>query len=145
MAPHSSTLAWKILWTEEPGRLRSMGSLRVGHDWWDLAAAAEVLVIVCNLATNMWKPKLKIQLHPKSETLGCNVAKHAQDLSTDNYKIVMQEIKDKLSKQILHIHRLEDSVYQRYQFSLNWYTAFMQFLAIFPVDTQDNSKIYIEM
>ena len=32
MAPHSSTLAWKILWTEEPGRLQSMGSLRVGHD-----------------------------------------------------------------------------------------------------------------
>ena len=32
-APHSSTLAWKILWTEEPGRLQSMGSLRVGHDW----------------------------------------------------------------------------------------------------------------
>ena len=33
MAPHSSTLAWKIPWTEEPGRLRSMGSQRVGHDW----------------------------------------------------------------------------------------------------------------
>ena len=32
MAPHSSTLAWKILWKEEPGRLQSMGSLRVGHD-----------------------------------------------------------------------------------------------------------------
>ena len=32
MAPHSSTLAWKILWMEEPGRLQSMGSLRVGHD-----------------------------------------------------------------------------------------------------------------
>ena len=32
MAPHSSTLAWKIPWTEEPGRLPSMGSLRVGHD-----------------------------------------------------------------------------------------------------------------
>ena len=30
MAPHSSTLAWKIPWTEEPGRLQSMGSLRVG-------------------------------------------------------------------------------------------------------------------
>ena len=40
MAPHSSTLAWKIPWTEEPGRLQSMGSLRVGHDWSDLAAAA---------------------------------------------------------------------------------------------------------
>ena len=33
MAPHSSTLAWKILWMEEPGGLQSMGSLRVGHDW----------------------------------------------------------------------------------------------------------------
>ena len=31
--PHSSTLAWKIPWMEEPGRLQSMGSLRVGHDW----------------------------------------------------------------------------------------------------------------
>ena len=37
MAPHSSTLAWKIPWMEEPGRLQSMGSHRVGHD---LAAAA---------------------------------------------------------------------------------------------------------
>ena len=33
MAPHSSTLAWKIPWMEEPGRLQPMGSLRVGHDW----------------------------------------------------------------------------------------------------------------
>ena len=33
MAPHSSTLAWKIPWTEEPAGLQSMGSLRVGHDW----------------------------------------------------------------------------------------------------------------
>ena len=33
MAPHSSTLAWKIPWTEEPRGLQSMGSLRAGHDW----------------------------------------------------------------------------------------------------------------
>ena len=33
MTPKSSTLAWRIPWTEEPGRLQSMGSLRVGHDW----------------------------------------------------------------------------------------------------------------
>ena len=32
MATHSSTFAWTILWTEEPGRLQSMGSLRVQHD-----------------------------------------------------------------------------------------------------------------
>ena len=33
MAPHSSTLAWQIPWTEEPGGLQPMGSLGVGHDW----------------------------------------------------------------------------------------------------------------
>ena len=33
MAPHSSTLSWKIPWMEEPGGLQSMGSRRVGHDW----------------------------------------------------------------------------------------------------------------
>ena len=33
MAIHSSNIAWKIPWTEGPGRLQSMGSQRVGHDW----------------------------------------------------------------------------------------------------------------
>ena len=36
-ATHSSILAWRLLWTEEPGRLQSLGSQRVGHDWSDLA------------------------------------------------------------------------------------------------------------
>ena len=44
MATHSRTLAWKIPWMEEPGRLQSRGaSHRVGHDCSDLAAAAAVL------------------------------------------------------------------------------------------------------
>ena len=42
MAPHSSTLAWKIPWMEEPGGLPSMGSHRVRHDQNDLAAAVAV-------------------------------------------------------------------------------------------------------
>ena len=37
MATHSSVLAWRIPWTEEPGRLQSMGLQRVGHDGSDLA------------------------------------------------------------------------------------------------------------
>ena len=41
MATHSSVLAWRIPWTGKPGGLPSMGSHRVGHDWSDLAAAAE--------------------------------------------------------------------------------------------------------
>ena len=40
MATHSGVLAWRIPGTEEPGGLPSLGSHRVGHDWWDLAAAA---------------------------------------------------------------------------------------------------------
>ena len=40
MATHSSTIAQEILWMEEPERLQSLGSQRVGHDWSDLAAAA---------------------------------------------------------------------------------------------------------
>ena len=42
MAPHSSTLAWKIPSTEEPGRLQSMGSLRVGHSLKELNMTEEV-------------------------------------------------------------------------------------------------------
>ena len=44
MATHSSVLAWRIPGTGEPGRLPSMGSHRVGHDWRNLAAAA---VYIC--------------------------------------------------------------------------------------------------
>ena len=40
MATHSSSLAWKIPWTEEPGRLQSTGFQRVGHDWSHLACHA---------------------------------------------------------------------------------------------------------
>ena len=44
LVTHSSTLAWKLPWMEEPGGLQSMGSHRVGHESGDLAAAAaEVL------------------------------------------------------------------------------------------------------
>ena len=43
VATQSSTLAWKIPWTEEPGRLQSTGSHRVGHDRSDLAVAADSL------------------------------------------------------------------------------------------------------
>ena len=45
MAPHSSTLAWRIPGTEEPSGLPSMGLHRVGHAWDDLAAAAACIYI----------------------------------------------------------------------------------------------------
>ena len=45
MAPHSSTLAWKIPWAGEPGGLLSMGLHRVGHDWSDLAVHLRVIKV----------------------------------------------------------------------------------------------------
>ena len=51
MATHSSTLAWKIPWTEEPGRLKSMGSRRVGHDW-----ATSVSLFTFMLWRRKWQP-----------------------------------------------------------------------------------------
>ena len=46
MATHSSVLAWRIPWMEKPGRLQSMGSQRVGHNWSDAAAADNIIVNV---------------------------------------------------------------------------------------------------
>jgi len=62
MATHSSVLAWRIPGTEEPGRLQSMGSHRVGHDWSNLAAVAascslKVQMLMCFLA-NMHKKEV---------------------------------------------------------------------------------------
>ena len=49
MATHSSVLAWRIPGTGEPGGLPSMGSHRVGHDWSNLAAAAEAMCVQKNI------------------------------------------------------------------------------------------------
>ena len=51
MAPHASTLAWKIPCTEEPGRLQSMGSLRVRHDW-----ATSLLLFTFMHWRRKWQP-----------------------------------------------------------------------------------------
>ena len=51
MAPHSSTLAWKIPWAEEPGGLQSMGSQRVGHDW-----AISLSLFTCMHWRRKWQP-----------------------------------------------------------------------------------------
>ena len=51
MASHSSTLAWKIPWIEEPGRLQSMGSQRVRHDW-----ATSLSPLTFRLWRRKWQP-----------------------------------------------------------------------------------------
>ena len=52
MATHSSTLAWRIPWREDPGRLQSTGSQRVGHDWaTSLTHSSQSWLIKCSIAT----------------------------------------------------------------------------------------------
>ena len=52
MAPHSSTLAWKIPWTEEPGGLQSMGSLRVGQRLNDFTLTFHFYALEKEMATH---------------------------------------------------------------------------------------------
>ena len=58
MATHSSVLAWRIPWTEKPGRLLSMGLYRIGYNWSNLAAAAEYLhppyLLISTFTRNIW-------------------------------------------------------------------------------------------
>ena len=53
MATHSSVLAWRIPWTEKPGRLQSMGSHRVGHDWSNLVVS---MVYICQSQSHSSSP-----------------------------------------------------------------------------------------
>ena len=61
MATHPSTLAWKIPWVEEPGRLQSMGSQRVIYDWATYDWGAEV---VCRMRTNRYGVSFWVGLQP---------------------------------------------------------------------------------
>ena len=54
MATHSSTLAWKIPWTEEPGRLQSMGLQRVGHDWATFLSFLHIPYVSCLKCMVRW-------------------------------------------------------------------------------------------
>ena len=69
MAPHSNTLAWKIPWTEEPGRLQSMGSLTVGHD------SGTSLSLFTVMHWRKWEPTpvlLPGESHGRRSLVGCS-------------------------------------------------------------------------
>ena len=71
MAPHSSTLAWKIPWVKEPGWLQSMGSLRVGHHW---ATSLSLLTFVH--WRRRWQPTpvfLPGEFQGQGNLLGCRL------------------------------------------------------------------------
>ena len=81
MAVHSSTLAWRIPWTEKPGRLWSMGSLRVGHDW-----ATSLLLFNFTQWRRKWQPTpvfLPGESQGQRSLLGCWLWGHTESDTTE--------------------------------------------------------------
>ena len=69
--PHFSTLAWKIPWMEDPGRLQSMGSLRVGHDW-----ATSLSLFTFMHWRRKWQPTPAFLSHGRGSLVGCRLWGH---------------------------------------------------------------------
>ena len=81
MAPHSSTLAWKIPWMEEPGRLQSMGSLRVGHDW-----VTSLSLFIFMHWRRKWQPTpvfLPGESQGQGNLVGCRLWGHTESDTTE--------------------------------------------------------------
>ena len=81
MAPNSSALAWKIPWTEEPGRLQSMGSLRVGHDW-----ATSLSLFTFMRWRRKWQPTPVFfpgESQGRGSLVGCRLWCHTQSDTTE--------------------------------------------------------------
>ena len=81
MAPHSSTLAWKIPWMEEPGRLQSMGSLRVGHDW-----VTSLSIFTFMLLRRKWQPTpvfLSGESQGQRSLVGCRLRGRTESDTTE--------------------------------------------------------------
>ena len=81
MAPYSSTLAWQIPWTEEPGGLQSMGSLRVGHD-----LATSLLFFTFMHWRRKWQPTpmfLPGESQGQGSLVGCRLWGHTKSDMTE--------------------------------------------------------------
>ena len=81
MAPHSSTLAWKIPWTEEPGGLQSIGSRRVGHDW-----ATSLSLFTFVHWRRKWQPTpvfLPGESQGRRSLVGCHLWGHTESDTTE--------------------------------------------------------------
>ena len=80
MAPHSSTPAWRIPWTEEPGRLQSLGLLRVGHDW-----ATSLSLFTFMHWRRKWQPTsvfLPGESQGRGSLVGCRLWGHTESDTT---------------------------------------------------------------
>ena len=81
MAPHSSTPTWKIPWMEEPGKLQSMGSLRVGHDLSDFTFTFHFHALEKEMATT--PVFLPGESQGRGSLVGCHLWGHTVSDTTE--------------------------------------------------------------
>ena len=96
MAPHSSTLVWKIPWAEEPGRLQSIGLLRVRHDW-----ATSLSLFTFMHWRRKWQPTpvfLPGESQGQGSLVGCRLWGHTEsDMTSDLAAAARRSGKEPLS------------------------------------------------
>ena len=100
MAPHSCTLAWKTPWMEEPGRLQSMGSLRVGHDW-----ATSLWLFTCMHWRRKWQPTavfLPGESQGQGSLVGCRLWGHSSSIPTLWLSLITHGIYPREIKVVIH-------------------------------------------
>ena len=103
MAPHSSTLAWKIPGAAEPGRLQSMGSRRVGHD-----LATSLSLFTCMRWRRKWQPTpvfLPGESQGRGSLVGCRPWGHTESDMTE----VTQQQQQQSTGSVAVTHRLNSS------------------------------------
>ena len=105
MAPHSSTLSWKIPWVEEPGRLQSMGSLGVGHDW-----VTSLSPFTLMHWRRKWQPTpvfLPGESQGQRSLVGCCLWGHTE---SDTTEVTQQQQQQKKNYSFLWMNLLEEGM-----------------------------------
>ena len=103
MAPHSSTLTWKIPWMEEPGRLQSMGLLKVRHNW-----VTSLLLFAFMHWRRKWQPTpvfLPEESQGRGSLVGCRLWGHTE---SDTAEATQQQQYNYFSSQILSNYEVRD-------------------------------------
>ena len=102
MAAHSSIVAWKIPWAEEPGRLQSMGLQRVGHDWSTSFSLSMMLIMI--YGCDSWTIKAE---HQRMMLLNCNAEEDSwESFGLQGNQSILKEINPEYSLEGLML-RLE--------------------------------------
>ena len=135
MAPHSSTLAWKIPWMKEPGGLKSMGSLQVGHDW-----ATSLSFFTYMHWRRKWQPTpvfLPGESQGRESLVGCRLWGRTEwDTTEATWQQQQQQLIPKLCWNfLLHPHLIIRNLQCDHRWWMTWrpgplaFEAFMQLLA----------------